>query len=168
MKLSELRACGQGFVSPSGTEADDRAAFSLVQGNWCLSSLILKGAPGQDDSDSSSKYFFFLLIQQISPNIYYIQLCARWALDGGMGVNKEKPGPWPHGLLPAPSGSVVLTCLLANREESWSMSMMMMKSSSTHFLISRPLTCKMKEGGGSYTLKSLLISSEFKEFLSTL
>ena len=40
---------------------------------------------------------------------------------------------------------VVLTCLLANREESWSMSMMIIKSSSTHFLISRPLTYKMKK-----------------------
>lgn len=40
--------------------------------------------------------------------------------------------------------TAALTCLLANREESWSMSMMIIKSSSTHFLISRPLTCKAK------------------------
>lgn len=50
-----------------------------------------------------------------------------------------------------------LTCLLANREESWSMSMMMIKSSSTHFLISRPLTYKMKKGEvgeiRNYTIK---------------
>lgn len=37
---------------------------------------------------------------------------------------------------------------MANREESWSMSMMIIKSSSTHFLISRPLTCKMKKKVG--------------------
>lgn len=32
------------------------------------------------------------------------------------------------------------TCRLANEEESWSMSMMIGKSSSIHFLISKPLT----------------------------
>lgn len=37
-------------------------------------------------------------------------------------------------------GSGRLTCLLASDEESCSMSMMMGKSSSIHFLISRPLT----------------------------
>lgn len=60
-----------------------------------------------------------------------------------LGTLRDLKGPGPG--LPISQEGVVLTCLLANREESWSISMMIIKSSSTHFLISRPLTYKMKK-----------------------
>lgn len=60
-------------------------------------------------------------------------------------TERQGPGLMESVLLSCHQESVILTCLLANREESWSMSMMIIKSSSTHFLISRPLTYNMKK-----------------------
>lgn len=83
---------------------------------------------GQEESQSLSRDSALFPLKENGKHLPSVKLCEE--LTGDTAVKRET-GPWPLGL----------TCLLASREESCSMSMMMTKSSSTHFLISRPLTC---------------------------
>lgn len=112
----------------------------------------------QDNSQSSDQVF---LLFTHSANISEYLLCAR-------DTEVTKRVKVLLLVEPAPLNQEVaaLTCLLANREESWSMSMMMMKSSSTHFLISRPLTYKMKKRAAvrleSTALRNILTFSQVK------
>lgn len=134
----------QAFFPSWGWGSDRWPGFSFTQrkGHWPALRIT--------ESESRSGWQLILapdLSSFSSTDTSKYLLCAKLWLRHWLGAlsDEERQGPWPQGLVLSSPEEAVRTCLLANREESCSMSMMVIKSSSTHFLISRPLTYKMKK-----------------------